>query len=345
MLRSNFPRIWRKRGSAPPRRAVCTVRSNHVQRQPLSPARHAALAYLERLDGDVLWSESLAAHSTFGIGGPVAAWFRPRTRESFTEAIAGAERECFPVLVIGGGSNVLFPDEGLKALAISTESLVGVRVKPDEVVAESGVSIGRLLARLHEQHRHQIDFLAGIPGTVGGALMGNAGLADRSIGDVVLQVEVLSNRSSVQWLDYDQCHFGYRTSDLGQWPAILGVRLRTDGVNFDGKAVLSRKRSTQPIESRTAGCIFKNPSPETAGRLIEEAGLKGLRVGNAIVSYKHANFIENLGGARSAEIRNIIDIVREKVYKFHRVLLELEIEVFDGWTREVVQAKPSGGDL
>lgn len=290
------------------------------------------------------WDEPLAAHSTFCIGGPVAGWFRPRTGASLVEAILAAENESFPVLVVGSGSNVLFPDEGLEALAISTEQLRGIRVEQDEVVVEAGVSIGSLLDRLHKLDRHQLDFLAGLPGTVGGALMGNAGSATRGIGDVVLQVEALSEGPSVHWFDRGQCRFGYRTSDMDRWRAILGARLRIDGVDFDGEAILSRKRLTQPIGAKTAGCVFKNPSSASAGQLIEEAGLKGLRVGHARISYKHANFIENLGGARSAEIRNIIDIVREKVYKFHRVLLELEIEVFDGWTREGVQAKPSGGD-
>lgn len=316
-----------------------------MKRDACLPEIRSALGFLKRLDGDVFWDEPLAAHTTFRVGGPVAAWFRPRTRESLVEAVVGAEQARIPVVVLGGGSNVLFPDGGIDAVAISTTHLDGIRIEQDEVLVQAGVSIDRLLARMHEHGRHQLDFLAGLPGTIGGALVGNSGTADRWIGDAVDRVEVLRGPSSVQWVDRESCQFGYRTSGFEAWRAVLSAKLRIDGENLDGEGILAHRRATQPVGARTAGCVFKNPAAGSAGQLIEAAGLKGFRFGNARISPKHANFIENIGGARSAEIRNIIDIVREKVYKFHRVLLELEIEVFDGWTREGVQAKPSGGDL
>ena len=317
----------------------------HGHQQARPSEIQAALALLGQLDGDVLWDEPLAAHSTLGVGGPVAAWFCPNTRASLIEATRIADRASIPVFAMGGGSNVLFPDGRVEAVAIHTGNLDRVRLDAHEVLVETGVSIQQLLAQLHEQDHHQLSFLAGIPGTVGGALVGNAGTADHWIGDTVRDVEVLCGEETVRWLGHEECRFGYRTSGLGRPFVILGAHLRIDGENFDEKEILSHKRATQPIGARTAGCVFRNPDTRSAGKLIEEAGLKGARIGNVRISEKHANFIENLGGARSAEIRYIIDIVREKVYKFHRVLLELEIEVFDGWTREGVQAKPSGGDL
>ncbi len=316
----------------------------YVERHSPYAEVSSTLSFLTRLDGDVLWNEPLAAHSTFCVGGPVAGWFRPRTSAALVEAMTFAERAAVPVFIVGGGSNVLFPDERMPAMAISTQCLGDINVGKDEVLVRCGVSIAQLLARLHEQDRHQLDFLAGLPGTVGGALIGNAGTVDHWIGDAVSKVQVLSE-ASLNWIEVKPCRFGYRTSDLAKWRAVLGAKLRLNGEPFDGEQILSCRRVSQPIGAKTAGCVFKNPDDRSAGWLIEEAGLKGYQKGKARISQKHANFIENLGGARSAEIRNIIDIVREKVYKFHRVLLELEIEVFDGWTREVVQAKPSGGDL
>ncbi len=315
------------------------------QRHRFYGERHSALSFLTQLDGDVLWDEPLAGHSTFCVGGPVAGWFRPRTNAALIEAVASAKRAAVPVFIVGGGSNVLFPDERMHAIAISTERLNGMNVEQEELLVQCGVPIAQLLTRLHKQRCHHLDFLAGLPGTVGGALIGNAGTVDHWIGDAVSEVQVLSDASPPEWIGSEACRFGYRTSGLAHWRAVLGAKLEISGDPFDGEQILSCRRATQPIGAKTAGCVFKNPDERSAGRLIEEAGLKGYQQGKARVSPKHANFIENLGGARSAEIRNIIDIVREKVYKFHRVLLELEIEVFDGWTREVVQAKPSGGDL
>ena len=159
----------------------------------------------------------------------------------------------------------------------------------------------------------------------------NAGIRQKSIGAIVMEVDVIDPAGNVRTLQRDDCEFAYRQSIFRtQRTPILWARLRLDGESYDGDALRAQRLAHQPVFARSAGCVFKNPPDGPAGRLIDEAGLKGMRVGRAKVSEKHANFILNLGGATSAEIRTLIDIVRQKVYKSFRILLEPEIEVIDG---------------
>jgi len=159
----------------------------------------------------------------------------------------------------------------------------------------------------------------------------NAGIRERAIADVLKEIVVIDPRNGLTALSPQQCGFGYRQSAvLQQRLPVLWGRLRLDGDPFDRTEILDRRRRTQPVNAYSAGCIFRNPQGFSAGYLIQKAGLKGLSCGGAKVSDKHANFIVNAGGATSAEIRKLIDIVRQKVYKSLRILLELEIEVLYG---------------
>ena len=284
---------------------------------------------LERC-GEVRWGEPLARHTTFRVGGIAAYYALPESPIALSQMITVCRAYSVPYIIIGAGSNILFSDSGYSGVVITTARLNTVTIAPPYVDADAGVPLAVLLKRLHAAGFHSLDFLAGIPGTVGGAIAMNAGIPTRTIAAAVTWVQAIDNKKTIQ-LDRAAAQFTYRGSlfRTARLP-IVAARLRVDGPRYDAAALIARRSAVQPTSSPSAGCVFKNPPAVAAGKLIDDAGLKGLRVGMAMVSEKHANFILNLGGARSADIRKIIDIVREKVYKSFRISLELEIEVIDG---------------
>ncbi len=284
---------------------------------------------LERC-GEVRRNEPLARHTTFRVGGIAAYYALPESPDALSRMIAVCRAHSVPHIIIGAGSNILFSDSGYSGVVITTARLNTVTIAPPYVDVGAGVPLAVLLERLHSAGFHSLDFLAGIPGTVGGAIAMNAGIPARTIATAVTWVQAIDNKKTVQF-DRSAARFTYRGSlfRTARLP-IIAARLRVDGPRYDAAALIARRSVVQPTSSPSAGCVFKNPPTAAAGKLIDDAGLKGLRVGMAMVSEKHANFILNLGGARSADIRKIIDIVREKVYKSFRISLELEIEVIDG---------------
>jgi len=288
-------------------------------------------ASLESLSGELRIDELLSAHTTIKVGGSADAFFLPTSIGSLVDAIGLCRDYSVSYFVLGRGSNVLFSDSGYRGLIISTGRLTACTVSDGHLSADCGTPLAKLISETNAHGVHSLDFLVGIPGTLGGALAMNAGIKARSIGEIVEKVSVLCGDGTVVSIDRDACGFSYRASAIleSRLP-ILRVQLRLDEEKFDLDQLLARRAVTQPHGSPSAGCAFKNPVGRSAGELIEHAGLKGFRVGMAKVSDIHANFIINLGGASSAEIRKLIDIVRQKVYKSFYILLDLEIEVIDG---------------
>jgi len=288
-------------------------------------------ASLGSLSGELRIDELLSAYTTIKVGGPADAFFLPTSISSLVDAIGLCRDYSVSYFVLGRGSNVLFSDSGYHGLVISTVRLTACTVSDGHLSADCGTPLAKLISEANAHGVHSLDFLVGIPGTLGGALAMNAGIKARSIGEIVENVTVLSGDGTVVSIDRDACGFSYRASaTLESRLPILRVQLRLDEEKFDLDQLLARRAVTQPHGSPSAGCAFKNPVGRSAGELIEHAGLKGFRVGMAKVSDIHANFIINLGGANSAEIRKLIDIVRQKVYKSFHILLDLEIEVIDG---------------
>jgi UDP-N-acetylmuramate dehydrogenase len=219
-------------------------------------------------------------------------------------------------------------------MVISTQGLQEIIWEGSYVRASAGIPLPLLLDRANRLGNRSLNFLAGIPGTLGGAIAMNAGIPERSIADVLEEIAILREDYKIRNVSPEMCRFGYRRSQvLEQRIPVLWARLRLNGKPYDRFELISRKRATQPLDLPSAGCVFKNPPEGSAGYLIEKAGLKGLIIGKAKVSEKHANFIVNLGGATNAEIRKLIDIVRQKVYKSFHIWLELEIEVGTGCER------------
>jgi len=291
---------------------------------------------LGKLDGDLRTHELLSQHTTFRVGGPAGCLFRPSAIDGFREAVDLCRSSGVRWKVIGNGSNLLFSDSGFNGVILSTRSLDRIEMERegDELRAvrcACGVMVDRMIVEAERAGCMSLNFLAGIPGTVGGAVTMNAGPRDLPIGRQVLSVEWIDAEGQLQSADADACRFGYRDSLFRSQDAIItSVRLSCEGESYDREAILDGRRLRQPVDVPSAGCVFRNPVGDSAGRLIDRLGLKGLAWGGARVSEKHGNFIINHSRATSAEIRMVIDILRQKVYNGSHILLDLEIEVIDG---------------
>ncbi len=303
------------------------------------PYRGELLPRLSRLDWKSLFAplpieirldEPLCTHTTIEIGGPCHCFLLPKNPDALIACIRICKEEEISYRILGAGSNILFADSGYPGVIIATERLVGSTVYKDRVEVLCGEPLHSLIASVARTGDRSLGFLAGISGSMGGAIAMNAGIPARSIGDIVDRVAVLA-QNDVQILNAAECYFSYRESKFRtERLPILWASLHLNEEPYDHNAILTHRRATQPISERSSGCVFKNPPNLSSGQLIEECGLKGFRVGMAKISEKHANFILNIGGAKGSEIRKLIDIVHQKVYKSFHISLELELEVIDG---------------
>ncbi len=284
------------------------------------------------LQGTLLQDEPLSKHTSFRIGGAARYFVKPKSVEDVSNAIAFAQSQELSWHVLGNGTNILFPDHGFDGVIIHlgpSTDLNQVTIEDDRLYAEAGASLATARHLSEKSGFGAMDFLVGIPATLGGALAMNAGIPEGAIGDLVTSVIALDHNGKLQQLSQAECEFGYRSSRIRrEQMVVLAAQLDlTQGVDWD-KFALMLRRKQQP-NGYSPGCVFKNPSlsPQSAGWLIDKSGLKGYNVGDAQVSCSHANFILNRGQARSADVLALIDIVREKVYKEFNLELNLELEV------------------
>ncbi|MEN3043883.1 MAG: UDP-N-acetylmuramate dehydrogenase [Candidatus Hydrothermales bacterium] len=252
----------------------------------------------------------------------------PADIEEILYVINFAQKRGIPYAFIGGGSNILLPDGLFEALIISTRNLKEFVLTDDGVIVDAGVKFSKIIPKLSEVEMGGLEFTVGIPATVGGAICMNLGSMGKNISDYLEEIFVYE-KTGFKKLKRSEIQFSYRKGYKGGLIISAYFKLERksrDKIEEEIVSILSKKRQTQPLEYPSAGCIFKNPSKEyPAGKLIELAGLKGLRVGGAEISIKHANFIINKGHARAKDIKEIIKIVQEKVYEKFGILLEREI--------------------
>lgn len=287
----------------------------------------------------LLEEENMSAHSTFKIGGPVRAMAFPRSEEEFVKICSLLRKFRILPMLLGKGSNILFPDEGLKELFImSTDLLNELSLSPDgTIIAGAGVSLAKLSAFAAQNSLSGLEFASGIPGCLGGSCVMNAGAFGGELKDCVESVRCydLKNEKLLE-LSNEECKFQYRGSlfkDSGDY-AILGAKLRLK--KGDSGEILKKmrefsqcRRDKQPLDFPSAGSAFKRPEGCFAAALIDEAGLKGYSVGGAQVSEKHAGFIVNTGNATACEVRELFRQVEEKVLKLSGVSLEPEVIILD----------------
>lgn len=279
--------------------------------------------------------EPLASLTWFKVGGPARFLARPRTLEELVNLLRRCRDEQLPFKILSGGSNVLVRDEGVAAMVIQLESPAFSDVSIDRQVIEAGaaVPLTALISRSARAGLTGLEVLTGIPGSVGGALYGNAGDRQGSIGPFVRRATVIDAAGEVQVRDRDDLSFADRGSNLDE-PVILSAEFALEPE--DPEAVVRRmrriwiiKKEQQPYGHQRSGCIFKNPTPDvSAATLIEQAGLKGTRHGGAEVSDRNANFLVAEERATAADILHLIDQIRQRVWQQFGYELELQLQVW-----------------
>lgn len=286
----------------------------------------------EHIRGEVLLDEPLSRHTTYHVGGP-AEIFISTGRTDEAEWLFGYARSSgIPITIIGAGSNVIVPDEGIEGIVLCTKN-DSASIKFDyfgRVVADAGVMLERLARETCCQGFGGLEPLAGIPGTVGGAVVMNAGTKEVETSSFIMAVEAVDPCGIVRRLEKDDLAFGYRYSVFQEpgWLVLktefeLGTADREESLGRIDRLIAERWQK-YPMDMPSAGSVFKRPPGDYAGRLIELAGCKGMRVGGALVSERHANFIVNTGSATAADIVELIELVRKRVLEKTGVRLELE---------------------
>ncbi len=290
------------------------------------------LKFMDSLNGlSIKTNVSMREYTSFKIGGKAPFMVEPGSAADVRRILSIA-RECrVPIFIMGNGSNLLVSDEGINAAVMRIcGSMSGIKIHGTEVYAGSGALLSSLAKHTVEAGLSGLEWAAGIPGTVGGAIAMNAGAYGGDIGSVVTRIDAVHRKRilAVKAADSD---FGYRRSRFAppEWivcGAMLSLK-RADGM-ADAKMAeyMDMRRKKQPLSYPSAGSVFKRPQGEYAGALIERAGLKGETVGGARVSELHAGFIINTGGATSADVRTLIKIIQERVYGMSGIMLEPEIK-------------------
>lgn len=278
--------------------------------------------------------ELMKNHTSWRIGGPADIFAEPASREEMQLAVSYAHERSIPLIIIGAGTNILVSDEGFRGMIIKVGSgLDRISVNENLITAEAGAKLSRLAAAARDAGLGGFEFLAGIPGTVGGAVFMNAGANGSSVGTLVIEILLLNPDGYFIKKTKDEMKFGYRSSLLQDEHAVVmeavfsGYRRDKETVREAMAAYIKKRKETQPLQYPSAGSIFKNPPGDSAGRLIEAAGLKGERVGGAQISMLHANFIVNLGGATASDVLMLIDRARKTVLECFGIELKLEVKV------------------
>ena len=292
----------------------------------------------------MLWPESLskkiktkvnlAGYTSFKIGGQAEYFFEPENFKELQEVLVSAKQAGQRVFILGSGSNILVSQAGLAGLVIRLNSNNFRKISScgSYIVAGSGIKLNVLILFSKKKNLGGLEFLVGIPGTLGGSLAGNAGAWGKTIGGLVKQIGVLDYRGKLKLLQGKQLKFAYRKSNLNKY-IILWAKLKLRSapkkvIVAKINEFLLRRAQSQGDNLPNAGCVFKNPSSGSAGRLIDLCGLKGKVIGKAVVSKRHANFILNTGNAKSQDVLSLMDLMQKKVKERFKINLKTEIKIW-----------------
>ncbi len=295
------------------------------------------ISELKRLagSGNISENEPLAGHVTFKTGGPADAFVVPKNRESIIAVVQFLKQEGIPFFILGNGSNVLIGDRGFRGAVVHIGSNYSeIKTDPDKGVieSESGAMLARVSREACKNALTGMEFASGIPGSVGGAIVMNAGAYGGEMKQIVTSVSMLDIESG-QCRDFscEDMQFSYRDSIVKHGPyLVLSVVLKLNAGNIDEisasmEELKVKRNEKQPLDFPSAGSTFKRPEGYFAGKLIEDSGLRGYQVGGAQVSEKHCGFVINRGGASSADIKKLIEDVQKTVYERQGVRLETEV--------------------
>lgn len=277
----------------------------------------------------------LARCTWYGLGGPADYFIRPKTTEQLKEVVQRCNENNIPIYVMGFGSNLLISDKGLRAAVIKLEAedFVQTQFDGEQVTSWAGAELSELVLTCVQKGLSGIEALTGIPGSVGGAVMMNAGGNFGDIGAAVETVTLMDSQGNTFEKSKPVLCFDYRRTNITA-KFILNATLKLapadpEQIMRTVKEIWIYKKNNQPLNTKNSGCIFKNPRGVSAGVLIDRASLKGLQIGGAIVSEKHANFIIAEKGCKSRDVMRLIDAIKQRVKEQFGLELELEIEIWD----------------
>ena len=288
------------------------------------------------LKTELRFNEPMSKHTSFRIGGPAEVMAFPKSREELAELLKLSDISDGSTAILGAGTNVLAPDEGVTGLVICLKDCLGgiEQLSADRIWVAAGVTMTRAAVYAAGVGLGGMEFAHGIPGTVGGGVFMNAGAYGGQISDICESVDVMSMTGEIVTYTAEQMQFAYRYSRLEDQPGIvlsaifkLEKKPETE-IRAIMQDLMARRKHSQPLELPSAGSAFKRPAGNYAGALIEQAGLKGFRVGNAAISEKHAGFAVNLGDATAADVKKLLDQVSRRVYEQSGIKLEPEVRIW-----------------
>ena len=282
--------------------------------------------------GSLLKNEAMAKHTSYGIGGPAKAYVKPKDEVDLANILKFASKHKISTFFIGSGSNILVSDDGIDGIVITLgKSLKKLIIKGTSVYCQSGVMLGKFVKECISRNLSGVESLIGVPGTVGGAIIMNAGAFGSEISNYLKQTTVMTMSGQLKSYKVDDIHFSYRNSSFQNNEILISAEFEL--IQSDKKSVVEKKsiasggrKKSQPLKYRSAGSIFKNPDEGAAGFYIDKAGLKGSKSGDAEISPIHANFFVNHGSAKASDIVELIRLARKTVKEKFGIMLELEIK-------------------
>ena len=292
--------------------------------------------------GIILFDEPMSKHTSYGIGGPARVYVTPKNKEDLVSILKFSKDNNIPSYFIGSGSNLLVSDDGIDGIVITLgKSFNKLEINKNNVFAETGVMLGKMVKECTKRNLSGLESLIGVPGTLGGALIMNAGAFGGEISNYLEYVSVITMSGDEKKYQQKDIKFNYRNSSFSDNEILINANFKF--ILSDQKTVSKNKlkasggrKSSQPLRFRSAGSVFKNPSEGAAGYFIDKAGLKGTKSGDAEISNVHANFFVNHGTATAKDVVRLINIARKKVYKEFGVMLELEIKTL-GFAQGVIK--------
>lgn len=287
------------------------------------------------LHKDIIFeNELMKNYTTFKIGGLADVVLKPRSYEEVSKAVKLCKAHQIPYYILGNGSNLLVADEGYRGVIIQIyNQLADVQVEGDKVTAQAGALLSKIATKAMENSLTGLEFAHGIPGTLGGAVVMNAGAYDGEMKNVIVTCDVLDEEGNILTLTNEELELGYRTSIVQKKDYIvLGATMQLkqgeqEAIKAYMKALMGRRKEKQPLEKPSAGSTFKRPVGHFAGKLIMDAGLRGYQIGGARVSDKHCGFVVNEGNATCKDVEDLIKYVQKVVNEQFEVLLEAEVKI------------------
>jgi len=285
------------------------------------------------ITGHCKWNEPLSQHTTYGVGGPADVFVIPQDKKDLSRILQFAKKPDIPTTLIGLGSNLLVSDEGIRGIVICLNpSFNHLTFDGNHVTSGTGLMLGKLVKGTADHGLSGCENLIGIPGTVGGAISMNAGAYGQEISVFLTSVDIIDENGTFSTLSSNEITFDYRYSSFQKNAILLNAEFIFPNASFDDiqkrmDNARQKRKSSQPLNMRSAGSVFKNPKDYAAGYLIDQAGLKGTKIGNAQISEKHANFFVNTGEATASDIFSLIKLAKTTIKNKFNIDLELEIKL------------------